>query len=93
MNTRINSAIAAIVIGVSAISSPVLAQSISTVRGEKPSSFFTDRPAPNAYDDLTTGSIGTGRSRGVDRSAKEGNAELNDRYVPNYGMTSGGPTR
>jgi hypothetical protein len=93
MNTRINSAVAVFVLGISAISSPAFAQSISTVRGEKPSSFFTDRPAPNAYDDLTTGSISTGWNRSVDRSAKEGNAELNDRYVPNYGMTSGGPRR
>ncbi|MEE7456449.1 hypothetical protein MPAR168_15390 [Methylorubrum populi] len=77
--------------GIGAISSPAFAQSISTVRGEKPSSFFTDRPAPSTYDDLTTGSISTGWNRVVDRSAKEGNAELNDRYVPNYGMTSGGP--
>lgn len=93
MNIRINSTIAAVVLGVSAISSPVLAQNISTVRGEKPSSFFTDRPAPNAYDDLTTGSIGPVWGHGIDRSAKEGNAELNDRSVPNYGMTSGGPSR
>lgn len=93
MNIRISSAIAAVILGVGAIASPVLAQSISTVRGEKPSSFFTDRVAPNAYDDLTTGSIHTGWNRGVDRSAKEGNAELNNRSVPNYGMTSGGPSR
>jgi opacity protein-like surface antigen len=93
MNTRINSAVAAFVLGVSAVSSPAFAQSYSAVRGEKPSSFFTDRPAPNAFDDLTTGSIGTHWNRSVDRSAKEGNAELNDRYVPNYGMTSGGPRR
>ena len=93
MNTRINSAIAAVALGVSAISSPAFAQSYSSIRGEKPSSFFTDRPAPKAFDDLTTGSIGTPWNRGIDRSAKEGNAELNDRYVPNYGMTSGGPRR
>lgn len=93
MNNCINFAIVAFVLGVSAISSPALAQSYSTVRGEKPSSFFTDRLAPNAFDDLTTGSIGTHWNRGIDRSAKEGNAELNDRYVPNYGMTSGGPRR
>ncbi|SOR32484.1 conserved exported protein of unknown function [Methylorubrum extorquens] len=93
MNTRINADIAAFVLGVSAISPPAFAQSYSTIRGEKPSSFFTDRPAPNASDDLTTGSISTYLNRGIDRSAKEGNAELNDRYVPNYGMTSGGPRR
>ncbi|MBB5764765.1 hypothetical protein ABEV34_18015 [Methylorubrum rhodesianum] len=93
MKTRISSAIAAVILSAGAISSPVLAQSNSTVRGEKPSSFFTDRAAPNAYDDLTTGSIDTSWNRGVDRSAKEGNAELNNRSVPNYGMTSGGPSR
>ncbi|MER2250873.1 hypothetical protein ABS772_13210 [Methylorubrum podarium] len=93
MNTRISSTIAAIVLGIGAISSPALAQNISSVRGEKPSSFFTERPAPYAYDDLTTGSIGPVRGRGIDRSAKDGNAELNDRAVPNYGATAGGPAR
>jgi hypothetical protein len=89
--TRITSTIAAVVLGIGAISSPALAQNFSTIRGEKPSSFFTDRAAPNAYDDVTTGSIGTARGRSIDRSAKDGNAELNDRSVPNYGATSGGP--
>jgi|UPI000344ACC0 hypothetical protein len=44
-----------------------------------------------ADDDVTTGSIGTARGRSIDRSAKDGNAELNDRSVSNYGATSGGP--
>ena len=48
--------------------------------------------AASPYDDVATGSIGARRAvRSPDLSAKEGNAGLNDRAVPNYGGTSGGP--
>ncbi|GJE60249.1 hypothetical protein [Methylobacterium trifolii] len=41
-------------------------------------------------DSLTTGSVAPRRA--VDRSAKGGNAAQQDRRVPQYGNTSGGPT-
>lgn len=70
---------AAVALGIGAISSPALAQSYEAVQGEKPSGFFTDRLAPHASDNLTADSISTGRSRDIDRSAKEDNVELKDR--------------
>lgn len=53
-----------------------------------------DRAPVSAFDDITTGSIGTRRSvrdwNQVD-SAKAGNANQQERLVPQYGQTSGGP--
>jgi hypothetical protein len=102
MNTRIASAVAAVVLSVSAIASPALAQSYTAPAG------IAAVTAPGglegrSYDDITTGSINDFRGtrgtrtqmrnsfRGIDTSAKEGSAEHNERAVPNYGTTSGGP--
>ena len=43
-----------------------------------------------SYDDITTGSIGYGRSYD---SAQEGNANQPNFLVQQYGQTSGGPAR
>ncbi|MBO1019238.1 hypothetical protein IPV08_04545 [Methylobacterium sp. SD274] len=88
MNTRITSAVAAIVLSVSAVASPALAKTY-LARGEVPAYEVTSS-APSrvtADDDLTTGSIGYSRGR---TSAQEGNAEQNSFPVWQYGRTSGG---
>lgn len=89
MNTRIASAVAAVVLSVSAIASPALAQSYTAPAG------IAAVTAPGGlegrnYDDITTGSIRT--VRGHD-SAQEGNANQPNFVVQQYGQTSGGPRR
>jgi len=88
MNTRLASAIAAVVLSVSAIASPALAQSYTAPAG------IAAVTAPGGlegrnYDDITTGSIGYGRHS----SAQEGNANQQNFVVQQYGQTSGGPRR
>ena len=88
MNTRITSAVAAVVLSVSAIASPALAQgraSSTNVAAAIPSASVDSR-----YDDITTGSIGYGRRYD---SAQEGNANQPNFLVQQYGQTSGGPAR
>lgn len=86
MKTRI--ALAALVLTLGAPVSSALAQSYNAPAGipavTAPGGF-----APSAYDDITTGSLRHRRS--PDSSAKEGNAEQNDKPVSNYGGTAGGP--
>ena len=89
MNTRIASAVAAVILSVSAIASPALAQSYNAPAG------IAAVMAPGglegrSYDDLTTGSISY--RRGHD-SAQEGNANQPNFVVQQYGQTSGGPRR
>ena len=89
MNTRIASAVAAVILSVSAIASPALAQSYNAPAG------IAAVTAPGglegrSYDDITTGSIRT--VRGHD-SAQEGNANQPNFVVQQYGQTSGGPRR
>jgi len=89
MNTRIASAVAAIVLSLSAIASPALAQSYTAPAG------IAAVTAPGGlegrnYDDITTGSIGYGRRHD---SAQEGNANQPNFVVQQYGQTSGGPRR
>ena len=89
MNTRIASAVAAVILSVSAIASPALAQSYNAPAG------IAAVTAPGglegrSYDDITTGSIRT--VRGHD-SAQEGNANQPNFPVQQYGQTSGGPRR
>jgi hypothetical protein len=86
MNTRIASAVAAVVLSVSAIASPALAQSYTAPAG------IAAVTAPGglegrSYDDITTGSIGYGRRYD---SAQEGNANQPNFPVQQYGQTSGG---
>lgn len=47
-------------------------------------------PVMPASDVAVTGSIATA-ARGIDTSAKEGNAEHPNFVVPNFGTTAGGP--
>jgi hypothetical protein len=89
MNTRIASAVAAVVLSVSAIASPALAQSYTAPAR------IAAVAAPGGlegrnYDDITTGSIGYGRRHD---SAQEGNANQPNFVVQQYGQTSGGPRR
>jgi hypothetical protein len=89
MNTRIASTVAAVVLSVSAIASPALAQSYTAPAG------VAAVTAPGglegrSYDDITTGSIGYGRRHD---SAQEGNANQPNFVVQQYGQTSGGPRR
>lgn len=88
MNTRLASAVAAVVLGLGAVAPPALAQSYNAPAG------FSAYAAPgNAGrqrlddDQLTTGSIVV--RRGID-SAQEGNADHNSFPVWQYGRTSGG---
>ncbi|MCI9882836.1 MULTISPECIES: hypothetical protein [Methylobacterium] len=87
MNTRLSSAIAALVLSVSAIASPALAQSYTAPAG------IATVTAPGGrevrrYDAITTGSIAY--RHGHD-SAREGNANQPNFVVQQYGQTSGGP--
>lgn len=89
MSTRIASTVAAVVLSVSAIASPALAQSYTAPAG------VTAVTAPGglegrSYDDITTGSIGYGRRHD---SAQEGNANQPNFVVQQYGQTAGGPRR
>ena len=89
MNTRIASAVAALVLSVSAIASPALAQSRAAPAGVA----AVTAPAgveDRNYDDITTGSIGYGPRHD---SAQEGNANQPNFPVQQYGQTSGGPRR
>ena len=86
MKTRLASAAAALVLTLSAPVSSALAQSYNAPAGI-PAATAPGSRAVGTFDDVTTGSI----SRRVDSSAKEGNAEQNDKPVANYGTTSGGP--
>lgn len=99
MNTRLASISAAVALTFGALLSPVMAQSYNAPAGipaivapgglDGQGGAYNLRAAERGrYDDLTTGSIGR---RGLDRSAKDGNAEQPSRIVPNYGTTSGGP--
>ena len=89
MNTRIASAVAAVVLSVSAIASPALAQSYTAPAGIAAATAPGGLEGRN-YDDITTGSIRT--VRGHD-SAQEGNANQPNFVVQQYGQTSGGPRR
>jgi hypothetical protein len=97
MNTRLASAVAAIVLSASAIASPALAQSYKAPAGiaaaTAPGGLEGRAGAANAVgadDDLTTGSIGYGRAY---TSAQQGNAEQNSFPVWQFGRTSGGTAR
>ena len=89
MNTRIASAVAAVVLSVSAIASPALAQSYNAPAGI-PAVTAPGGLEGRSYDDITTGSVRT--VRGHD-SAQEGNANQQNFPVQQYGQTSGGPRR
>ncbi|MCJ2081614.1 hypothetical protein [Methylobacterium sp. J-090] len=88
MNTRLASTVAAVVLSLSALASPALAQSYTAPAGV-PAYAAPGYAGNTALDDdgLTTGSIAPRRS---DISAKEGNAEQNSFPVWQYGRTSGG---
>jgi len=89
MNTRIASAVAAVVLSVSSLASPALAQSYTAPTGIA----AVTAPGSNearSYDDITTGSIGYGRDY---TSAQQGNAEQNNFPVWQFGRTSGGTAR
>lgn len=101
MNTRLTSLAAALTLTLSA-ASPVLAQSYNAPAGiaaatapaglEGRAGRFNAEAARQGFyadDELTTGSVAP--RRGFDSSAKAGNADGNNRAVPNYGNTSGGP--
>ena len=86
MNTRLASAVTAVVLSVSAVASPALAQSYTAPAGIA----VVTAPgglAGRSDDDITTGSIGSGRHS----SAQEGNANQQSFPVHQYGQTSGGP--
>lgn len=88
MNIRLASVAAAAILSLSAVASPVLAQSYTAPAGvlaHAAPGYATDRALD---DELTTGSIAPRRD---DVSAKEGNAEQNSFPVWQYGRTSGGP--
>jgi len=88
MTIRLASAVAAAVLGLGAIASPVMAQSYTAPAGV-PAYAAPGYAAGHVLDDdaLTTGSIAPRRN---DASAKEGNAEQNSFPVWQYGRTSGG---
>jgi hypothetical protein len=103
MNTRIASAAALLSLTFGAALSPALAQTYGAPAGyvggghiaQGGNGYPDGRPPvqyrvvePRADDAVVTGSIGR---RGLDRSAKDGNAEQNNKRFPNYGNTSGGP--
>ena len=88
MNTRIASAISAVILSASAIASPVLAQSYNAPAGI-PAVTAPGGLEGRSYDAITTGSIGYGRHD----SAQEGNANQPNFVVQQYGQTSGGPRR
>jgi hypothetical protein len=86
MKTRLASVAAALALVLGSSLTPALAQGYGAddprraVRG----GYVLDLDT----DDLVTGSI---VRHGGDRSAKEGNAEQNNKPSANYGNTSGGP--
>ncbi|MCC0808695.1 hypothetical protein FPV16_21215 [Methylobacterium sp. W2] len=84
MNAHITSAVAAVVLSVSAIASPALAKDY-LARGQVPAYDVMSSAATD--DELTTGSIGYGRGHD---SAQEGNANQPNFPVQQYGQTSGG---
>ncbi len=86
MNTRIASAVAAVVLSLSAIASPALAQSYNALAGI-PAVTAPGGLEGRSYDDITTGSIRT--VRGHD-SAQEGNANQPNFPVQQYGQTTRG---
>ncbi len=101
MNTRLASLAAALVVAAGTLASPALAQSYNAPAGisaaAAPAGLEGLAGRRNAEaarlryladEELTTGSIAP---RGFDSSAKGGNAENNNRIVPNLGNTSGGP--
>ncbi|KQT07542.1 hypothetical protein ASG40_14420 [Methylobacterium sp. Leaf399] len=100
MTKRLASLAAALLVAAGTVASPVIAQSYNAPAGiaaaTAPAGLEGRTARRNAEaarrgafdDDLTTGSVGR---RGFDSSAKAGNAEGNNRVVPNYGTTSGGP--
>lgn len=96
MNTRIASALAAVVLSAGAVASPASAQSYNASAGisaaTAPGGLVGRSGYANALDadDLTTGSIVAHRGNS---SAKEGNAEQNSFPVWQYGRTSGGTAR
>ena len=94
MNTRFASAAAAVVLGVSALATPTLAQSYTAPAGisaaAAPGSHEARGHEASSYDDITTGSIGYGRDY---TSAQQGNAEQNNFPVWQFGRTSGGTAR
>jgi hypothetical protein len=89
MNIRFASAVAAVVLSVSAIASPALAQSSTDPAGISAAVAPGSNEA-RSYDDITTGSIGYGRDY---TSAQQGNAEQNNFPVWQFGRTSGGTAR
>jgi hypothetical protein len=89
MNTRIASAVVAVVLSVSSIASPALAQSYTDPAGISAAVAPGSNEGRN-FDDITTGSIGYGRRHD---SAQEGNANQPNFVVQQYGQTSGGPRR
>jgi hypothetical protein len=89
MNTRFASAAAAVVLGVSALATPALAQSYTAPAGISAAAAPGSHEA-RSYDDITTGSIGYGRDY---TSAQQGNAEQNNFPVWQFGRTSGGTAR
>jgi hypothetical protein len=89
MNTNFTSTAAAILLSVTAIASPALAQNHAAPAGTAAATVSSGLEA-RSYDDITTGSIGYGRRYD---SAQEGNANQPNFVVQQYGQTSGGPRR
>lgn len=87
MNTRTASAFVAAVLLAAAPVTSAFAQDVYAQPARRPAAVLVGTPYA-ADDVLTTGSIAT---RGVDSSAKYGNAGQPEREVPQFGMTSGGP--
>ncbi|KQP23942.1 hypothetical protein ASF27_12310 [Methylobacterium sp. Leaf102] len=87
MNIRLASVAAAVVLSLSAVASPVLAQSYTAPAGVSAHAAPGYTTGRALDDELTTGSIAPRRD---DASAKEGNAEQNSFPVWQYGRTSGG---
>lgn len=86
MNTRIPSAVAAIVLSVSAIAPPALAQSYNAPAGI-PAITAPGGLEGRSYDDITTSSIRTVRGHS---SAQDGNANQPNFLVQQYGQTTRG---
>lgn len=97
MNIRLASIAAALALTVAGPATSAFAQSYNAPAGypaELAPGGLTGRDSVEVgpFSDITTGSIATRRAyRGVDSSAKGGNAAQQDRLVPQYGNTSGGP--
>lgn len=89
MNTHIAYTVAAVVLSVSAMAAPALAQSYTAPAGI-PSVTAPGGLEGRSYDDITTGSIGYARRHD---SAQEGNAEQPNFPVKQYGRASGGLKR